>query len=135
MKKTVNVLIADRNPHVRGFLQRELLRDGLHVLAAKNAQALIDIAFGSEPVDIIVLDPDFSDMETNILMEKIVGRIPSIPIILHTLPGEEEFPSARWSVAHIVEKDGKSIERIKKIIADIFSWRVNQGKKDAIDSN
>ena len=45
MKKEYTILIADRNPNVRGLLKRELENEGYLVKMAKNAREVLDWAY------------------------------------------------------------------------------------------
>lgn len=113
MHRELTIVIADRNPHVRGFLQREMVKEGYRIRLAENARDLLQWAFNHEPVDLIILDPDLPDAVDTQLLQALQNRVPPVPIVIHThyahsLPGGE---------SHFipVEKGGSSIERLKQI--------------------
>lgn len=120
MKTDFTVLIADRNPHVRCFLKRELAAEGFQVIIAESGQEIIKWCFGPQPLDLVVIDPDLPDMDSAFLLKKLSGRIPPLPVVLHTLPGEENTDDMRGMIV-FVEKGGQSIDRLKGVIADILS--------------
>lgn len=69
MKTDFTVLIADRNPHVRCFLKRELAAEGLHVIIAESGQEILKWSFGPQPLDLVVIDPDLQDMDSAFLLK------------------------------------------------------------------
>lgn len=122
MKTDFTVLIADRNPHVRCFIKRELAAEGFRVIIAESGQEILKLSFGPTPLDLIAIDPDLPDMDSAALLQKLSRRIPPVPVVLHTLPGEEITDNMRGMIV-FVEKGGRSIERLKAVIADILSSR------------
>jgi CheY-like chemotaxis protein len=121
VKTNATVLIADRNPHVREFLKRELASAGFTVLTADSGRDLLQLVFGPAPVDLLVIDPDLPDMEPMVLLGKLTGRIPPCPIIIHTLPGEELWAGKPTPLIACVEKAGRSIEQLKEVMAGLLS--------------
>ena len=65
MKDQFTILIADRNSHVRKFLQREMTAAGYRVRLAENAGEVLKCAFRHEPLDLVILDPDLPGAEDN----------------------------------------------------------------------
>ncbi|MFH0729139.1 MAG: response regulator [Pseudomonadota bacterium] len=120
MKTDFTVLIADRNPHVRCFLKRELAAEGFQVIVAESGQEILKWSFGPLPLDLVVIDPDLPDMDSAALLKKLSGRIPPLPVVLHTLPGEEKIDDMRGMIV-FVEKGSQSVDRLKAVIADILS--------------
>src|SRR5512143_698587 len=78
------ILIADRNPHVRGFLQREMSKEGYRIRLAESAQDLLQWVCHPEPIDLIILDPDLPDAVDVHLLNALQNRMPSVPVIIHT---------------------------------------------------
>ena len=56
MKKDITILIADRNPHVRKFLQREMTTAGYRVQLADTAREVLKWAFQIASIRRIVQD-------------------------------------------------------------------------------
>jgi len=124
VKTDARVLIADRNPHVREFLRRELTVAGFTVLTADSGRDLLQWAFEPTPIDLLVIDPDLPDMEPNTLLGKLAGSIPTCPLVIHTLPGEEFHMEHPLPWIAYVEKGGRSIERLKEVITGLLSKRM-----------
>lgn len=117
MKAKIHILIADRNPHVREFLKRELEAAGYAVQVAERGRQVLGWVYQDEALDLLILDPDLSDMDASVLLERLQDRIPCLPVILHTFDPE---PSPGFiNVAAVVEKGGRSIERLKALISAI----------------
>lgn len=120
MKKVFTILIADRNPRVRGFLQREMSREGYRILLAENARDLLEWPPDRDPIDLVILDPDLPDAADAPLMSLLRKRMPLVPVIIHAHPSHHlaEPEAARSSIT--VEKEGNSIERLKEVAQDIL---------------
>lgn len=118
MPHVFTIVIADRNPHVRGFLQREMSKEGYRILLAENAREILQRASRQESIDLIILDPDLPDAVDTHLLHTLENRTPPVPVILHTcysqsVPGAEaQFIS--------VEKGGSSVERLKQITKSLL---------------
>jgi DNA-binding NtrC family response regulator len=112
-------LIADRNPRVRGFLMREMTREGYRVRLAENARDVLAYALQEAAVDLIIIDPDLPDASAVGLMDKLQALRPPVPVVVHThyVPAEQ----AGASGALAVEKGGSSVERLKRIAADLLA--------------
>jgi DNA-binding NtrC family response regulator len=121
VKTDATIVIADRNPHVRGLLKRELAAAGFTVLTADSGKELLYWAFGPVPIDLLVVDPDLPDVEPECLLQKIAGRIPSCPLIIHAITGEERR-SLEW-IPHVthVEKGGRSVEQLIEVITRLLT--------------
>ena len=78
------------------------------------------MAYRCSPLDLILLDPDMPDTGKSFLLKKLGDRIPPIPVVIHTLDSEDTNYSLYLKQAVSVEKEGKSIERIKQIILEIL---------------
>lgn len=114
------ILIADRNPNVREFLKREMITEGYRVRLAKNGREVLRWIYHHEPLDLVILDLDLPDATDASLLEKLNDRIPTLPVVVHTF--STEFDSAidvSLPVA-FVEKEGNSIEDLKKVVADML---------------
>jgi DNA-binding NtrC family response regulator len=124
------ILIADPNPHVRRFLQREMMSAGYDVAAARSLSDLLGPDLDSNAIGLIIVDPDFPDISGHDLLNRLSHRVPGVPIILHT----HDSPPARGLepgiALSIVEKRGNSIERIKQLADQWLKGPVksNRGK-------
>jgi DNA-binding NtrC family response regulator len=120
VKEGFTILIADRNPHVRKLLEREIRAEGYRVRLAKNARDLLEWVYHYEPLDLLILDPDLPDAEDTLMLKKVNNRIPALPVILHGYLTDDSGYSAVLKSAVFVEKRGSSIEYLKKVISDIL---------------
>jgi DNA-binding NtrC family response regulator len=120
MKKEFTILVADRNPHVRKFLARELSLEGFKVLLAENANKIVRRTYHAEPIDLIIIDPDLFDEDQGTLIKQLQNRTPMLPVVIHSLQSGYEPYSAGNGQAIFIEKREDSIEHLKKIAYDIF---------------
>jgi DNA-binding NtrC family response regulator len=118
MQEIFTIVIADRNPRVRGFLQRELGREGYRIRLAESAQDLLKWVFNHEPIDLIILDPDLPDAVDSHLLSTLQNRMPPVPVIIHTHYANT-LPQAEATFI-TVEKGGSSVERLKEVADDIL---------------
>ena len=120
MKHEFTLLIADRNPHVRLFLQREMTAAGYRVRLADTGREVIKRAFQGEPLDLIILDPDLPDADEAQVLEHLLNRIPVLPVVLHTYPPKHGSNSRDMNDVIFVEKKGSSVERLKQVVHEIL---------------
>ena len=115
-----DVLIADKNPHIRDFLRREFTAAGYTVRVAENSNQLLRIIYGPGPLDLLIMDPDLPGADAADLSQKLRDRVPPLPVVLHTL--EPEHQNRHWSLyrSRWIEKNGCSIENLKQAVAGIL---------------
>jgi DNA-binding NtrC family response regulator len=115
------ILIADRNPHIRGFLRRELSACGYHVRLVKTGKELLKEIYSRTPVDLLVLDPDFPGVEAKVMARKIEDRIPQLPVVLYCIRECDTLSDFVSGNVFHVEKNGQSVEILKDIIQQILA--------------
>jgi len=120
MKKEFTILVADRNPHVRKFLARELSLEGFKVLLAENANKIVNGTYHTEPIDLIIIDPALFDGDQDVLIKQLQNRTPMLPVVIHSFQSDDEPYPADSRHTFFIEKREDSIERLKKIANDIF---------------
>ena len=120
MKTNFTLLIADRNPHVRTFLQREMTAAGYRVRLADNGREVLKWAFQGEPLDLIILDPDLPDADEAHVLEHLLDRIPMLPVIMHTYSSEYGIGLKDKKDVVFVEKCEDSVEHLKQIANEIL---------------
>ena len=118
MDKELTILIADRNGHVRDFLEREMMAEGYKIRVAKNAKEVLKWVFHHDPIHLVVLDPDLPDSDEVPLLEKINDRIPTLPVVIHAFSLETTIPPEILNKVIFVEKLGNSIEQLKKVVSE-----------------
>jgi CheY-like chemotaxis protein len=114
-----HILIADRNPHVRRFLKRELEAEGYRIRLAESGVEVLKWAFHPDPLDLIILDPDLPDTVAGQLMDKLKDRIPPIKVVIHAFLSDYAAPHDKLSADAFIEKGGNSSEALKKVILDL----------------
>jgi CheY-like chemotaxis protein len=114
-----NILIADRNPHVRRFLKRELEAEGYRIRLAESGIEVLKWAFHPDPLDLIILDPDFPDTGAGQLMDKLKDRIPPLKVVIHAFLSDYAAPRDKLSADAFIEKGANSSETLKKVILDL----------------
>jgi DNA-binding response OmpR family regulator len=120
MKEPFTILIADRNPHVREFLKREMTEEGYRIRVAKNGREVLKFGFNHEPLDLLILDPDLPDAGALDVLSKLQDRIPVLPVVVHAFLSEYMDQFAGLGSAVFVEKKGTSIDRLKKVVIDVL---------------
>lgn len=114
------IIIADRDRRVRDFLQREMIATGFHVRQVKNAFELVKLLTEEKSIELLIIDPDFPDLEADLLFKKITETVPLLPIILHTFRCEGSEVDKSDNAVHFVEKKGNSIDKLIKKTVEIF---------------
>lgn len=120
MKRKFAILVADRNPHVREFLKRELIAEGYQVRLAKSGKEVLRWVYDKHPLDLLILDLDLPDGIEPALLQKIEDRIPALPVVLHGFFSDyADHPNVLGSVV-FVEKRGNSVEQLKKVVLKLL---------------
>jgi DNA-binding NtrC family response regulator len=120
VKQELTILIADRNPHIREFLKREMIAEGYRVCLARNGREVLRWVYHPDPLHLLILDPDLPDAEEVPLLEKLSDRIPTLPVVVHTFLSDYTHYPPLVSTDVFVEKEGTSIEGLKKVIDKIL---------------
>lgn len=121
MEKTNEILIADRNPHIRGFLRRELAACGYNVRLVENGKELLKLIYSRMRIDLLVLDPDFPGVDVIDMARKIRDRIPQLPVVFYCIRGTDNLTDFNTGNIFHVEKNGQSIEILKETIQRILT--------------
>ncbi len=120
MWKNNSILIADRNPHIRDFLRRELTACGYNIRQVQNGKELLKLIYSRNRIDLLVLDPEVPGVEAIELARKIVDRIPQLPVVLFYTRGNDDISEYNAGHVFLVEKNGQSIDTLKAVIQDIL---------------
>ena len=124
MNKPVALLIADRNPHVREFLKREMMAEGYHIRLVKSGQELIDHIHDPETLpDMVILDPDLPDANDLSLVHHIHQLAPDLPVVIHTLQTEMIHQFNMTQSILLIEKKGSSVDHLKQAVKDILNMK------------
>ena len=120
MREGYNILIADRNPHVRELLRREMRLEGYQVQLAKTGREVINYTLHQDSFDLLILDPDLPDTDESSLLKKLGERIPPLPVVVHAFFSENSERQDVLTTVTFVEKRGSSIDHLKKIVSEIL---------------
>ncbi len=120
MNENFTILIADRNRHVRSFLKREIMAEGYQIYLAKNAGEVLKWVYHREFVDLVIIDPDLPGANETTIMDGLDKRIPPLPVVVHAFPSEHGNYSNWLNTATFVEKQGDSIDLLKKIVFELL---------------
>ncbi len=123
METQYTILIADRNSHVREFLRREMTEAGFRVLQAEKGRDVIDLVYHCESLMLVVIDPDLPDMEETVLLKRLGDRIPALPVVIHAFQSDGIDYYRYLKNLDFVEKGGRSIEKLKKVVLEKYSAR------------
>ena len=120
MQKEFNLLIVDRNPHIRNFLKRELQFEGYNVQLAKNGKEFMGLIYSSAPVDLVIIDPDIPDVSRSKLLKSLEDRIPKLPFVIHSDLFDYLESTSYISKAVFVPKRGSSSETLKGVVWNLL---------------
>jgi DNA-binding NtrC family response regulator len=120
LEKEITILIADRNPHVRDFLRREMMAEGYRVRLVNSGREVLKWAYHQEPIDLLILDPDLPDSGEMPILEKIEDRIPILPVVVHGFVSDYGTHRTLSDTVVFVEKRGNSIDRLKQAIFELL---------------
>lgn len=67
------------------------------------------------------MDPDFSDIPIRTLIKKIQGRVPFLPVIVHSLNMDMLSALMEQWAPSLVEKNGSSVEILKTLIPNFLT--------------
>ncbi|MBW2593742.1 MAG: response regulator [Deltaproteobacteria bacterium] len=127
MKEAFTILIADKNPHVRKLLKREMMAEGYGIRTAEKGRQVLEMIYRNEPLDLLLLDPDLVDMNGVDLLKKLQDRIPTLPVIVHAFLDDYDKIRMDFIEMTFVEKRGNSIEHLKPVVKKML-WRYFPGR-------
>jgi DNA-binding NtrC family response regulator len=123
VEKKISVLITERNSHVRDYLKREMEAEGYVVRLAENGHEMLKHVYHSDPLDVIILDPDLPDADVTGTLMILKDRIPRVAVVFHTFEQDWEEYGKILEDAVFVEKRGNSIESLKQEIFNIIKLK------------
>ncbi len=120
MEKKFNILIGERNPHIREFLKREMVTEGYNVQLAKNGREVLKLVYSSIPIDLVIVDPDLPDASELNLFKSLEDRIPTLPLVVHGYGLENLDYFLKSKPMMFVPKQGNSSETLKNIVSELL---------------
>ncbi|MGD9972548.1 MAG: response regulator [Desulfatirhabdiaceae bacterium] len=116
MEMVTELLIADRNPHIRDYLKRELTSEGYVIYLAKTSRELLETIACINTLDLLILDPDLPDQNDPDILMKIRSIAPDIHVVIHSFRPEFHQSEQKSGQVDFVEKRGNSIDQLKQTI-------------------
>ncbi|MBW2020038.1 MAG: response regulator [Deltaproteobacteria bacterium] len=114
------ILIADRNPHVREFLRRELMAEGYRVLVANDGREVLRMTDVDEPPELLILDLDMPYVSGLTVLEQLQKRKSPLPVMIHTFRTEYAKHPAVQRAAGFWEKRGDNIDGFKATVSQLL---------------
>lgn len=120
MKNEHVILVADRNPRIRNFLQRELRSEGHIVYTAESVDQLKQWFSRPNRLDALVIDPDMPGLGSKTHLKDLLLLRPNLAVIFHCLIKDGfALPTPERSLV-FVEKSGQSVDTLKQQIRTLF---------------
>ena len=119
MNGEFHILIADRNRHVREFLQRELKADGYCAQVARDGREVLLALNGDQRPDLLILDLDIPYESWPALLKQIRRDAPTTPVVIHTLLTEFVGHPDLLDTAVFLEKSGNT-DMLKKAVREVL---------------
>jgi DNA-binding NtrC family response regulator len=126
MKTQTVILVADRNPRIRDFIERELQVEGYRVFLVENADQLKSWFNRQTRLDAVVLDPTMPGLDNEDHLAMLLHLRPRLPVVFHCLASDRPFLADYRFRAGFVEKSGHSIDALKQVIRQFLNDSVNQ---------
>jgi DNA-binding NtrC family response regulator len=120
MQKEFNLLIVDRNPHIRNFLKREFQSEGYNIHLAKSGKEFMGLIYSSAPIDLVIIDPDIPDVSQLNLFKSLENRVPTLPFVIHSDLFDYLESTSHISKATFVPKRGSSSETLKDVVWNLL---------------
>jgi len=105
------ILLVDRNRNVLSFLRREFEDQGYIVYCVSSAKDALGFINQENHPDLIIVDPDLPMHEGLDLLEKILNRLPPLPVIVHSRLDDITAYPVLDKVEAIMEK-GEDVEKL-----------------------
>lgn len=114
-----NILVADKNPHVRQLICRELQGAGFQARTASNCKEVLQWTGASQWADLLVIDPELPDCQPGDLLDQLAAVRPEMIVVIHAF-GEPPTPAGATSIVRLyIEKAGNSVPRLLQLVHTI----------------
>jgi DNA-binding response OmpR family regulator len=122
METRFTILIADRNPRIRQFLEREFVSDGYRVLLAKDGSELAATIARDDTFDLLIVDDETMTQGGSQLVQLLSRQASSVPFIIHSYVIGGADPTIETAAATVVKKTG-SLEELKGSVKQLLGSR------------
>ena len=119
------VLVADDEVSIQKLYERELTREGYHVVCASSAQEAIRKAEETNP-DLVIMDIRMPGMDGIEAMGRILEENNELPVIINTAYGSYRESFLSWSADAFLTKSSDLTE-LKETIHHILDDDDSQG--------
>jgi DNA-binding response OmpR family regulator len=119
MDAALKILIADRNPRVREFLQREFREAGYRTQTAKDCAEVMTVMDGTDRPALLILDLELPHGDCCQIVHLLGSLEAPVPVIVHSLPGQHPEQLGIEGAAAFVEKEGDT-HSLKQAVARIL---------------
>ena len=120
MADQFTILIADRNPHVREFLRRELISAGYRVQLAKDGREVLRMTRADDPPELLILDLDMPYVSGMTILDELQKQKSPLPVLIHTFLTEYSKHPAVQRAAGFLEKRGNNIGGFKATVEQVL---------------
>jgi DNA-binding NtrC family response regulator len=110
------ILVADRNPRIRDFVERELRVEGYRVYTAENVSQLVHWLTPGHLPDLLILDPDLPGGAAQEHIWPQLARHPRLPVVFHCMAADIPMPMPQMACTVLIEKSANSIDLLKRQI-------------------
>jgi len=114
------ILIADRNPHVGEFLQREFKNAGYAAEVARDGRQVLSMSEGDSCPELLILDLDMPYVSGLSILEKLLNRVPPIPVVVHTFLTDDARQPVVMRAAGFCEKKGNNVDGLKATVEEVL---------------
>lgn len=122
MKTSFTILIADRNPRIRQFLEREFVSEGYRVLLARDGSELAATIVQDDTIDLLIVDDEITTQGGAQLVQLLSRQAPTVPFIIHSYQIGGADPPIGTAGATVVKKTG-SLEELKGSVKQLLGNR------------
>jgi len=113
------IIIADRNKNVCALLQRELESAGYQVTIAGNGKDILKVINSENSQDLLIMDIDLPLGEGLEVLQRVHGRIPHLPVVIHSLLTEMLNHPAVADAETFIEKN-EDLTKLWQAVTDVI---------------
>lgn len=126
IKRQCVILVTDRNPRIRDFIERELNLEGYRVFSLENADQLKSWFDRKTRLDVVVVDPTMPGFDNEDHLERLLCMRPDVPVVFHCLSSDRPLLADDHTRVGFVEKSGHSVDALKQLIEQLVGDGMNR---------
>ncbi len=132
MSEQFTILIADRNRHIREFLQRELGMVGYKTVLTNDGREVLRI-LNDDPPDLLILDLEIPYIDGIAILDHLRDGDRKVPVVVHAFSVADVSRETDHYPITFVEKGGNTIDDLKtavdKVLERFYPHRFMSEKK------